>query len=480
MDDRVAPEPEDRGGAAVAVHGGLGAVPFQNIGAGLQRAAGGVGPAALDAEHQDLAVLGLTDAGAGVDRVPGADVLPDAVHKEGGLELHAVRRARAAFRIGVGNIEPVVFMQLDPLVAVAVVVAVGHAAAHCKAGDLPAVAHAALVDEAGAGHGKHAAVGLGDLAHDLTVVGQGRRRAEAEAGRVLGDSQNRAGGRAAAAVLCVDLHDQNAVRGVDGQNLLAELRADRGALIAQSGVVNQDIGVAVRYSFGVLRQIGLAGVAVQLIEQGVEALLLVSQRVEAGVLFLDLLDDLVLEVGHGEDVFGGLFVLGRGVVTDLGELRGVHLFAFGVGDPGQEQVHQTLVPHRGVGGLDPEGPEIGDLAQIGVIRRDIEGQADQKGDHGPLPVAVERQQDDQDDRQGRQYKQKDPLGPGSEIKEIEPGEDQTEIEVNRKNQTHQNDGEDPLDRRRKLFASVAGAARRAAGIVAGSLRIISHAAASFW
>ena len=181
----------------------------------------------------------------------------------------------------------------------------------------------------------------------------------------LGDSQNRAGGRAAAAVLCVDLHDQNAVRGVDGQNLLAELRADRGALIAQSGVVNQDIGVAVRYSFGVLRQIGLAGVAVQLIEQGVEALLLVGQGVEAGVLFLDLLDDLVLELGHGEDVFGGLFVLGRGVVTDLGELRGVHLFAFGVGDPGQEPVHQTLVPHRGVGGLDPEGPEIGDFAFSG-------------------------------------------------------------------------------------------------------------------
>lgn len=82
-------------GAAVQIQGLIGLVAHEDVGAGLDRCAVGAGRhTPLDDKHEDLLLLGLTDAGARLDAVEGLVVLHGGltVHNEGGPEFHGVRR----------------------------------------------------------------------------------------------------------------------------------------------------------------------------------------------------------------------------------------------------------------------------------------------------------------------------------------------------------------------------------------------------
>ena len=112
--------PQNGARAAVQIQGLIGLVAHEDVGAGLDRCAVGAGRhTPLDDKHEDLLLLGLTDAGARLDAVEGLVVLHGGltVHNEGGPEFHGVRRVGCDRCGGVRDVEQVALAQLDALVA---------------------------------------------------------------------------------------------------------------------------------------------------------------------------------------------------------------------------------------------------------------------------------------------------------------------------------------------------------------------------
>ena len=154
--------PQNGARAAVQIQGLIGLVAHEDVGAGLDRCAVGAGRhTPLDDKHEDLLLLGLTDAGARLDAVEGLVVLHGGltVHNEGGPEFHGVRRVGCDRCGGVRDVEQVALAQLDALVAGDdIVLAVALTLRHGIARELTAGAVAGWIDEAAARHAEHGVV----------------------------------------------------------------------------------------------------------------------------------------------------------------------------------------------------------------------------------------------------------------------------------------------------------------------------------
>ena len=143
---------------------------FNDVGAG-----GAERHTALDDQHQNLILVRLSDAGTGLQGSPAAvGVHHDgAVNDEGGLELHGVGGVLAHRVAGVLDVEEVILVKLNALIAPAHVgVAVGGAVAHGVAGQKAAVAVAVGVNKAAGSDADDAVMIFGDGAGVLTCDAQ--------------------------------------------------------------------------------------------------------------------------------------------------------------------------------------------------------------------------------------------------------------------------------------------------------------------
>ena len=296
----------------------------------------------------------MTDAGPGILSVPAVGVHFFAVDHQSGLEFHRVRGTGTAFFImGPGDIEPVILVQLDTLIAqLLIVVAIALAAAHTEARKVAAVADAAIIDKAAAGHGKDAVVALGNGACILAVFADMARRAEVELGGVLGDGQNAAG------TVSIHLEDQDLVHSVDGKDLLAQLCAHGGSVAADPGLVDINMVVSVGLHVGMIVQIVLHGVPVQLIEKGVEITLVLGQLPQLGVqlIHVDLADPVGI-VSIGDEIIQPIIRLDQrdvGIPVVLFILGILGSGDHGLIDRGREHLGDPTVTH-GLPGGDNDG-----------------------------------------------------------------------------------------------------------------------------
>lgn len=142
-------------------------------------------------------------------------------------------------------------MQLEPLVAIAHVVAVGPAVAHGVARERAAVAGSARINEARAGHADDTAVRLRDLAAVLADAAERGRSVQTQARRILHHDKYAAIGAALFA------HDEDLVLRIDREHLLTLDGADAGAVIRERGVVDVDAAPPGGERVGVLLDIRL-------------------------------------------------------------------------------------------------------------------------------------------------------------------------------------------------------------------------------
>ena len=215
-------------------------------------AGGAQGHPAFDNQHEDLIFVRLADAGAGLKTCPAAVGIhhDGAVDDEGGLELHGVGGVLAHRVAGVLDVEEVILMELDALIAPAHVgVAVGSAVTHGVAGQDAAVAVAVGIDEAAAGDGENAIVVFSDGADVFTGDAQLAGGIYAQPAGILGNGQHAQVARAG------DAHQQHLIFGVDGQHLLAVDGLNGGAAVIQTGLVDVKVVPAVGERLGMLGEI---------------------------------------------------------------------------------------------------------------------------------------------------------------------------------------------------------------------------------
>ena len=339
---------------------------FDDVGAG-----GAKGHPALNDQHQNLVLVRLADAGPGLERGPAAvGVHHDgAVDNQGGLEFHGVG---GVFRNGVAgilDIEEVVLVEFQALVAPTHVGrAVGGAVAEGIAGQGAAVAVSVGVNKAAGGNADDAVVIFGDGAGVFTGDAQLAGGVQAQPRGILGDGQHTQIAGAG------DAHQKNLVFGVDGQHLLAVDGLDGGAAVVQAGLVDVEVVPAVLQGFGMLAQVGLQGGLVDLIEEGVEVFLRHLFRVHlrrylhvglhfvwAGLFF------------HRRGVLLFVFFVPAGTHADL-LLNGLAALIHHVFDDvgGDDGCGQPFVAQGVHGGLDVDGAPLGDKAVVGVDGNKVE------------------------------------------------------------------------------------------------------------
>ena len=247
-------------------------------------------------------------------------------------------------------------MQLEALVAIAHMAAVGLAVAHGVAREGTAVAGAARVDEARAGHADDAAVGLGDLAADLADAAERGRGLQAQARRVFHDDEHAAVGAAFHA------RDHNLILRVDREHLLALDGADAGAVVREGGLVDVDAAPAGGEDVGMLLDIRLHARHIHLPEEVIKRDLFLAHALgvrERGVAGLDLL--LVPLAVDADLRLPGRLHFGNDLVDDAAwdERRG-----------------QPLVAERVHGRLDIGRAPLGDERNVGIHRRQVQARED--------------------------------------------------------------------------------------------------------
>ena len=259
-------------------------------------------------------------------------------------------------------------MQFEALVAVAHVAAVGLAVAHGVTREGSAVAGAARVDEARAGHADNAAVGLGNLAADLTDAPERRRGLQTQARRILHDDKH------AAVSTALFARDENLILRVDREHLLALDGTDAGAVAREGGLVDVDAAPAGGEGIGVLLDIRLHARHIHLPEEVIERDLFLAHALgirERRVAGLDL------------------FLVPLAVDTDLRLPGRLHFGDDLVNDAARDERRgQPLVAERVHGRLDIGRAPLGDERNVGIDRRQVQsGQDGQHEEQNEQPAA---------------------------------------------------------------------------------------------
>ena len=250
-------------------------------------------------------------------------------------------------------------MQLETLVAIAHMAAVGLAVAHGVAREGTAVAGAARVDEARAGHADDAAVGLGDLAADLADAAERGRGLQAQARRVFHNNEH------AAVSAAFHARDEDLVVRVDRKHLLALDGADAGAVSREGGLVDVDAAPAGGEGVGMLLDIRLHARHIDLPEEVVKRDLFLAHA---------------LGVRERRVAGLGLAFAPLAVDADLRLPGGLHFGEDLVNDAAwDERRGQPLVAERVHGRLDIGRAPLGDERNVGIDRRQV--QAGEDGQH---------------------------------------------------------------------------------------------------
>ena len=259
-------------------------------------------------------------------------------------------------------------MQLETLVAIAHMAAVGLAVAHGVAREGTAVAGAARVDEARAGHADDAAVGLGDLAADLADAAERGRGLQTQARRVFHNNEH------AAVSAAFHARDEDLVARVDRKHLLALYGADAGAVSREGGLVDVDAAPAGGEGVGMLLDIRLHARHIDLPEEVVKRDLFLAHA---------------LGVRERRVAGLGLAFAPLAVDADLRLPGGLHFGEDLVNDAAwDERRGQPLVAERVHGRLDIGRAPLGDERNVGIDRRQIQsGQDGQHEEQNEKPAA---------------------------------------------------------------------------------------------
>ena len=246
--------------------------------------------------------------------------------------------------------------------------AVGLAVAHGVAREGTAVAGAARVDEARAGHADDAAVGLGDLAADLADASERGRGLQTQARRVFHNNEH------AAVSAAFHARDEDLVARVDRKHLLALDGADAGAVSREGGLVDVDAAPAGGEGVGMLLDIRLHARHIDLPEEVVKRDLFLAHA---------------LGVRERRVAGLGLAFVPLAVDADLRLPGGLHFSEDLVNDAAwDERRGQPLVAERVHGRLDIGRAPLGDERNVGIDRRQVQsGQDGQHEEQNEQPAA---------------------------------------------------------------------------------------------
>ena len=138
-------------------------------------------------------------------------------------------------------------------------------------------------------------------------------------------------------------------------------------------------------------------------------------------------------------------------------------------------MHQALVPHGGVSGLDQPFPVLLQLGEPAVVQGDINSQADQQGAEDAFPVAVETHDQGQQQQDHHQTQEQSQPNGDADGEEVVFCQQQAEDKVGGEQDDHHQERQDPLRSGMKLLAIFFGRTGCLRGkSAAGGLGISSH------